>query len=120
MAELQDTLEVEAIHSLRFERKLYRPGSKLTLDSALAKELASKGHAIIVDFVEADLEEDEIIEDLQEMLDITSSVEKVLFKAGLDTVAKIKKVSREDLIALKGIAEKSADDILKAVEGFED
>ncbi len=50
--------------------------------------------------------------DLKSIDGVTAKVEEKLVKAGYDSVEKIKKLSKEELLAVEGIGEKTADKIL--------
>lgn len=114
---MADVVKIEAIHTIRYKRKSYAPGTQFKIEKPLAEKLVEGKHAILVDFVEAE-NDDSMADGLQAILDVNEKVESILLEADLDTLEKIEEAGRDELIALKGIAEKTADFILDAIKEY--
>jgi hypothetical protein len=118
----QETIEVRVLRTIGWHREQIVPGKVIMLEASLLGELLSKGlveRTVSVDdldAVEADIIPDpaDPIEEAEglELLELKDDIEAVLIEAGLDTIEKVQKATKSELVALPKIGEATAKAIL--------
>jgi small subunit ribosomal protein S2 len=100
----------------RERMKALREGKIISSSSASVVRVVKKEKDIDAEIKKA--EEVKEREDKKEMddLGLSARIVKLLNEAGLKSVPALKKLSKEELLAIKGIGEKAAADILKAIK----
>ncbi len=100
----------------RERMKALREGKIISSSSASVVRVVKKEKDIDAEIKKA--EEVKEREDTKEMddLGLSARIVKLLNEAGLKSVPALKKLSKEELLAIKGIGEKAAADILKAIK----
>jgi len=100
----------------RERMKALREGKIISSSSASVVRVVKKEKDIDAEIKKAEEVKDR--EDKKEMddLGLSARIVKLLNEAGLKSVPALKKLSKEELLAIKGIGEKAAADILKAIK----
>jgi len=121
----QETIEVRVLQTIGWHKKQVVPGKVIMLEASLLGELLSKDlveRTVAVedlDAVEAEIIEEAPVEEAEglELLELKDDIEAVLIEAGLDTIEKVQKATKSELVALPKIGEATAKAIIaKAAE----
>ncbi|MBW2647592.1 MAG: hypothetical protein JRE23_15745 [Deltaproteobacteria bacterium] len=109
-------VEVKVCKTIMHRNKIYVAGETFSVEGGLATALVSSGLVELRDVLEVDAELIEV--DGLKILELAEDIEAVLLNAELDTIEKIQKATKSELVKLPKIGEATAKSIKAKADEF--
>jgi len=113
-------MKLVAKQMVKFGGEHLPAGTVFEADKDIAKTLMEVGAAVEAGASEKASPSDPGVLDLTKIDGVNKSVAKALIKSGVDTVAKLKAATKEQLMSVPGIGEALAERIMEEVAAFGD